>query len=124
MSDRNRDFNFDSLIQKLEQDETDIREILSDLNAEVATYQGHLKKVLEAKAALGKKPAKKKSGAKKPSPSKSDVASAIQSIEANAGEISESELRTKVEDKLVADGFAKTGLALRFKEILKSRQAV
>ena len=113
----------DSVSQTLKEQEQKLIDKISQLEEEIANYQGDLERVQGAISALDQKPKqvrKKRKAQSKPSVSKADVESALMEAKDQNPEANDEQLRTKVEEILLQKGFSKSGLALRMNQVLES----
>ena len=112
----------DSVTQTLKDQEAKLLEIISELEDSIASHQSDLERIQGAIAALQQKPKpqrKKRKAAAKPSASKADVESALMGAKDQNPEASDDQLRSVAENNLVEQGFSRSGLALRFKQVME-----
>ena len=111
----------DSVIETLKERETALLSTIGELEQQVAQQSDNLKRVQDALAALCDKPAsgkkKKRRASQKPSASKADVESALMGAKDSNPEANDDQLRAIAEKQLVEQGFSRSGLALRFKQV-------
>ena len=111
----------DSVTQALKEQEAKLIETISKLEETIAEHQSDLVRIQGAIAALEQKPKtqrKKRKAPSKPSASKADVESALMSVKDENPSASDDQLKSIAEEKLMEQGFSKSGLALRFKQLL------
>ena len=102
-------------------------ETIAELEDSISGYRGDLKRIQGAIAALQQKPKKKRKAPSKPSASKADVESALMGAKDSNPEANDEELRAIAEKQLVDQGFSRSGLALRFKQVtsqFESKEAI
>lgn len=117
----------DSVTQTLKEQESKLLEAISELEDSISVYRGDLERIQGAIAALQQKPKKKRKAPSKPSASKADVESALMGAKDSNPEATDDQLRAIAEKQLVEQGFSRSGLALRFKQVaaqLKTDEAV
>lgn len=108
----------ESVKQSLKEQEAKLNEIVVELEDDLAERRGDLERIQNAIAALEQKPRKKRKTPSKPSASKADVESALMAAKDANPDATDDQLRQAAEEKLVENGFARSGLALRFKQVL------
>ena len=112
----------DSVTQTLKEQESKLLETIARLEESIAEHRLDLERIQGAIAALEQKPKsqrKKRKAPSKPSASKADVESALMSAKDENPGAADDQLRSIAEEKLVEQGFSKSGLALRFKQVLE-----
>lgn len=110
-----------SVIQTLKAQEAKLIEVISELEETLKQHSTDLEKIRGAIASLDPslKPSRKKRKASvKPSASKADVEAALMAAKDSNPEATDGELREFVENRLAEQGFSRSGLALRFKQLL------
>lgn len=107
----------DSVTQTLKEQESKLIETISELEESINGYRGDLERIQGAIAALQQKPKKKRKSPSKPSASKADVESALMGAKDSNPEANDEQLREIAEKHLIEQGFSRSGLALRFKQV-------
>lgn len=110
----------DSVTQTLKEQESKLMETISELTETISSYQADLERIQGAITALEQKPKqtkKKRKAPRKPSASKSDVESALMGAKDANPEATDEQLRAIAEKQLIEQGFTRSGLALRFKQV-------
>lgn len=126
--------NLSAIQAQLEQEKSQLATQADQLRAELATLDEHLARIDAALAALsGQRTARPAAKATKPqerkkltapSPKKSDVVQVVRELLGQHGVVEAEDLKRQVEKKLVAAGFSRMGLAMRFSEALQEREFV
>ena len=109
---------FEGVVAELRREAEKMESELHEIGQRKKTLEAELKRVQGALQSLGVKP-ERKSSAKKPSPTKNDVAAATRRVLTERAPLAFDELKSQVGDALVSDGKTKMGLALRLKEVLQ-----
>ena len=108
----------ESVKQSLKEQQAKLNEIVMELEEDLVERRSDLERIQNAIAALEQKPRKKRKTPSKPSASKADVESALMAAKDSNPDSTDDQLRQAAEEKLVEQGFARSGLALRFKQVL------
>ena len=112
----------DSVSQTLKEQEEKLIDKISQLEEEIAKYQGDLERVQGAISALDQKPKqvrKKRKAQTKPSVSRADVEAALMEAKDQNPDANDDQIRSNVEEILLQKGFSKSGLALRMNQVLE-----
>lgn len=108
-------------VTELNQEEERLAGMEQELQDKLKEVQVALKKVRDARTALG---GKKAGSAKKSAPSKQDAREAVLAVLKELGVVEDDSLRSAVEARLHELGKTKQGLALRLKEALQGEEFV
>lgn len=118
-AEKRRQSKLPNLVDELREEERNLSEIVSELREEIEKYESDLGRVQGALKALGQSTSKgKKKGGGKPAPSKAVVEETVNRLRSERHGIGEEELKGAVESHLVENGYSRSGLALRLKEVL------
>jgi hypothetical protein len=105
-------------VDELRAEETRIQADLDGLRRQVKSGEAQLKQIQRALSVLDNKP-RSKSGNRKPAATRQEVIAAMTDAINTNGPVDEAELKRLVAHKMASVGKSRSGLALRFKEVLK-----
>ncbi len=116
------DIQVEAIVEELTREQARLRECLTALKTELAEIEAALARVNGALDALrGKGKAKT---TRRPAASKQDVIELVETILGERQPLRRDALRQEVEQRVLASGKSRMGLALRFKEALSESQFV
>jgi sugar-specific transcriptional regulator TrmB len=116
------DIQVEAIVEELSREQARLRERLTALKSELAEIEAALARVNGALDALrGKEKAKRM---RRPAASKQDVIELVEAVLGERQPLGRTALRHEVEQRVLASGKSRMGLALRFKEALGEPQFV
>lgn len=110
----------ESIVVGLKEQEASLVATIADLDEQTNGKREELKRVQAALEALNPTPkaVRKRKSPSKPSASKADVESALMGAKDSNPGASDEELRSIAENSLIEQGFSRSGMALRFKQVI------
>jgi sugar-specific transcriptional regulator TrmB len=116
------DIQVEAIVEELTREQARLRDRLTALKAELAEIEAALARVTGALDSLrGREKAKR---TRRPAASKQDVIELVAEVLSENQPLRRDALRQEVEQRVLASGKSRMGLALRFKEALREAQFV